>query len=78
MEKEMTKLENLTEKQMQVLTFLKEYQKENGCPPSLREIARHIGVTKHSAEERLRYLEYKGFIARIFNRPRGIKVLEAG
>jgi len=72
----MNKLESLTEKQREVLEYLIDYRKKNGWYPTLREIAKHFEITRHSVEQRLYHLEYKGYIERIFNKPRGIKILD--
>jgi len=55
----------LTERQRQVLNFLKEYISEKGYPPTVREVAQSLGVkwTK-GVEKHFRALEKKGYIKR--------------
>jgi repressor LexA len=53
----------LTLRQREVLEFLKEYISERGYPPTLREVARELGIkwTK-GVEKHLQALEKKGYI----------------
>lgn len=55
----------LTERQRQVLEFLKEYIYERGYPPTLREVARNLQIKWTKGIERhLQALEKKGYIKR--------------
>jgi repressor LexA len=65
----------LTERQREVLEFLKEYISERGYPPTLREVARELGIkwTK-GIEKHLQALEKKGYIKR-FPGARSIEIL---
>jgi len=55
----------LTERQRQVLDFLKEHVSEKGYPPTMREVAQSLGVkwTK-GVEKHFQALEKKGYIKR--------------
>jgi repressor LexA len=55
----------LTERQRQVLDFLKEYASEKGYPPTMREVAQSLGIkwTK-GVEKHFQALEKKGYIKR--------------
>ena len=55
----------LTERQRQVLNFLKEHVSEKGYPPTVREVAQKLGVkwTK-GVEKHFQALEKKGYIKR--------------
>ncbi len=55
----------LTERQRQVLDFLKEHVSEKGYPPTMREVAQKLGVkwTK-GVEKHFQALEKKGYIKR--------------
>lgn len=55
----------LTERQRQVLNFLKEHVSEKGYPPTVREVAQNLGVkwTK-GVEKHFQALEKKGYIKR--------------
>ncbi|MBE9528517.1 MAG: transcriptional repressor LexA [Proteobacteria bacterium] len=66
----------LTLRQMSVLNFLKEYLKEHGYPPSLRDICAAFGIKgAKNARKHLEALERKGFISRHPNRSRAIEIL---
>lgn len=55
----------LTERQREVLDFLKEHVSEKGYPPTMREVAQSLGVkwTK-GVEKHFQALEKKGYIKR--------------
>jgi repressor LexA len=58
-------MQELTEKQKRVLDFITSYADENGCPPTLREIADHIKVVgTGTVMQHLEALERKGHIQR--------------
>lgn len=67
----------LTRRQQEILAFLRQYLEENGCSPTLEEIAEHFslaslnGVYKH-----LQVLEERGAIKRLSNRARSIQLIE--
>ncbi len=55
-------MERLTERQKEIFNFLKSYVKDNGYPPTMREIGEHFGFTWLGARGHLRALEKKGII----------------
>ena len=64
----------LTRRQTEVLEFLKDFVMERGFPPTLREIASHLGVKGPKGPQKaLRILERKGYLRRI---PGGSRALE--
>ncbi len=65
----------LTERQKEVLEFLKKYISERGYPPTLREVAQNLQIkwTK-GIEKHLQALEKKGYIKR-FPGARSIEIL---
>jgi repressor LexA len=71
-------MENLTDRQKQVLDFITAYLEEHGYPPALRDIATHLdingtfGVMKH-----LDALEKKGYLRRSSGNSRGIALEHA-
>ena len=72
MEKQMEK--ELTRRQKEVLDFLKIFLREKGFPPTLREIASHLGVKgPRGPQKTLRILERKGYLKRA---PGGSRALE--
>lgn len=54
-------MEPLTEKQRQVLEFIKDRLSENN-PPSQREIARHFGLAQNAVYQLVGYLKTKGYL----------------
>ena len=51
-----TMARKLTEKQVQVLRFIYDYIKSNNCAPSLKEIAKALGISVNLAQSRRHYL----------------------
>lgn len=57
--------DNLTERQRQVLTFVRTYVAANGWAPSIREICRGVGLATPSAVVwQLDHLQAKGYLRR--------------
>ena len=68
--------EDLTSTQKKVLIFLKDFLREKGFPPTLREIASHFGLTGPKAPQKtLNILERKGYIRRVPGFSRGIEII---
>ncbi len=68
---------NLSNKQQKVLDFIRHYNREQGYPPSVREICVGLNLKSTStAHGYLERLERKGFIRRDPSRPRAIELLE--
>jgi repressor LexA len=68
--------EDLTSTQKKVLIFLKDFLREKGFPPTLREIASHFGLTGPKAPQKtLNILERKGYIRRVPGLSRGTEIL---
>jgi repressor LexA len=69
-------MEQLTERQQQVLDFITGYLDLHGCPPTLREISEHIG-TKGTATAivHLEALERKGYLSRREGSSRNISLV---
>jgi repressor LexA len=66
-------MKDLTLRQQQVLDVITRHIAERGYPPTLREIARHIGTSGTvSAMSHLEALERKGYIRREAGSSRGI------
>lgn len=65
--------DDLTERQVQLLNFLRDYQREHGVMPSTREIQRHFGFASQTAAmSHLRALEKKGVIQRHAGKARAV------
>lgn len=68
--------EELTERQRQVLQFIKDEIRAKGYPPSVREIGEAIGLSSSSTVHgHMARLEEKGYIRRDPTKPRAIEVL---
>lgn len=69
--------ERLTERQRQVLQFIKDQIHRRGYPPSVREIGEAIGLSSSSTVHgHLARLEEKGYLRRDPTKPRAIEVLD--
>jgi repressor LexA len=67
-----------TERQKNILEFLKDFIKERGYPPALRDICRHFGIkSPKNARKHLEALEKKGFIKRSANISRAIEIFHS-
>ena len=66
----------LTSTQEKVLSFLKNYLREKGFPPTLREIASHFGLKGPKAPQKtVAILERKGYLRRVPGGSRAIEIL---
>ncbi len=69
-------LRALTQKQQAVFDFIQRYFGEHRCSPFIREIQLGCQITSYkSALDRLNTLERKGFIRRLTNKHRGIRMV---
>lgn len=75
--REVSFLKKLSQRQSDILTFIKKEVKEKGYPPSVREIAEAVGLASSSTVHgHLSRLEQKGLIRRDPTKPRAIEVLD--
>lgn len=65
----------LTDRQSAVLAYIRDYISEHEYPPIIREIGAHFGIGVNGVVGHLRALEQKGFIERLPNSPRAIRVV---
>ncbi len=69
-------MEKLTEKQAEILTFIKKFIVEHGFPPSVREICKGMNLSSPAtAHSHLNQLEKKGVIRKEANKFRTIELL---
>lgn len=69
--------EGLTERQQQILNYIKEQIRQKGYPPSVREIGESVGLSSSSTVHgHLARLEEKGFIRRDPTKPRAIEITD--
>ena len=52
----------LTDRQQAILNFIDEHVKDNGFPPSVREIGRHFGIYPATVQDHISALERKGHL----------------
>ena len=68
---------NISAKQQKVLDFLRQYTKENGYSPSVRDICEGLGFSSTSTVHGyLCRLEERGLIRRYSFRPRTIEIVD--
>src|SRR3984893_2426641 len=67
----------LTERQRDILQFIREFQKDRGVAPTHREICDHFGFSSYgTVYKHLSLLEKKGLIRRDWNQKRGVELVE--
>src|SRR5215470_16841803 len=57
-------MKEMTERQREVLAFIKSFTERHGAPPTVREIGERFGFTARAAFDHLRALERKGVLHR--------------
>lgn len=55
-------LRPLTDRQHQVLAFFVDYTRENGMPPTIRDVGQHFGFSPRAAYDHVRRLVCKGML----------------
>jgi len=65
----------LTEKQRQVLSFVEEFCRLKGYPPTVREVAARFGIQPRAAVDHLAALKRKGYLHREPGRSRGLSLV---
>ncbi|MBU5267702.1 transcriptional repressor LexA [Virgibacillus proomii] len=69
----------LSKRQQMILDYIKEEVMNKGYPPSVREIAKAVGLASSSTVHgHLARLEDKGYIRRDPTKPRAIEILDVG
>ncbi|HVS33027.1 MAG TPA: transcriptional repressor LexA [Thermoanaerobaculia bacterium] len=67
----------VTERQRDILNFIREFQKERGIAPTHREICDRFGFSSYgTVYKHLSLLEKKGLIKRDWNQKRGVELVE--
>ncbi|MCL5982222.1 MAG: transcriptional repressor LexA [Firmicutes bacterium] len=68
-------MDQLTDRQQQILDFIRREVKEKNYPPSVREIGKEVGLASSSTvHSHLSALEKKGYIRRDPTKPRAIEL----
>jgi repressor LexA len=71
-----TESTQLTPKQLAILTYLRDYEREHGYSPTLQEVADHFHVTKVTIFEHVSVLERKGYLERLPHKARSVKLTD--
>ena len=67
----------LTERQRDILNFIREFQREQGVAPTHREICDHFGFSSYgTVYKHLSLLQKKGLIRRDWNQKRGVELVD--
>ncbi|EYF07353.1 transcriptional repressor LexA [Chondromyces apiculatus] len=67
-------MQGLTDRQQQVLHYIRQSISERGYPPTLREIGAHMGIrSTNGVNDHLRALERKGYLTREDMKSRALK-----
>jgi len=67
----------LTERQRDILQFIRDFQRQKGVAPTHREICDHFGFSSYGTVfKHLSLLEKKGLIRRDWNQKRGVELVE--
>lgn len=67
----------LTERQRDILNFIRDFQRERGVAPTHREICEQFGFSSYgTVYKHLSLLEKKGLIRRDWNQKRGVELVE--
>lgn len=69
-------MHDLTERQAEVLAYIKRYIAKNGYAPTVRGIAERFDIAINAAAGHLRCLEAKGKIVRAEGLARAMRVVE--
>lgn len=67
-------MKKLTQRQRQVLAFVKNYIHEKGYSPSYHDISQHMGVTQTAIKDHVHALVRKGYLEHLSGLPRSLKI----
>jgi repressor LexA len=68
-------MKGITDRQKEVLDFISDFTEENVCPPTVREIGEHFGISLRAVQDHIAALQKKGFISQAAKRSRSIRVI---
>jgi repressor LexA len=64
----------LTPRQLQILTFIRDFRRKHGYSPTMQELADHLDVTKVTVFEHVGALEGKGLLHRLRHKARSLEL----
>lgn len=77
LERELAARQKMTQRQQDVLAYIKRYLAAEGRSPSFPEISQHFGwASANGASTAVEALVARGYLRRGYNRRRGIEVVE--
>lgn len=68
-------MKELTNRQQEVLCFIRNYVSQHSCPPTVRETAHYFEISLKAVQDHFGALRKKGYIDHAEGRSRAIKVL---
>ena len=68
-------MKEITQRQREVLNFISDFIKENGFPPTVREIGVNFDISLRAVQDHIAALQKKGFLSQSQKRARSISVL---
>lgn len=68
-------MKELTERQEEVLKFIRSYTEANTCPPTVRETAEFFSISLKAVQDHFSALRKKGYLSRVEKRSRSLRVL---
>jgi LexA DNA binding domain len=75
----LSEMQGLTDRQAQVLSYIRSSILDRGYPPTLREIGAHMGIrSTNGVNDHLRALERKGYLTREDMKSRALRPMENG
>jgi len=69
-------MKKLTDRQKEVIAFIKSYIEENGCPPTIRECSVHFNISVRAVQCHYLALQKKGYLSNPLNKSRSIRLLK--
>lgn len=69
-------MKEITNRQKEVLDFISAFIKENGYPPTVREIGEHFKISLRAVQDHIAALQKKGFLSQSQKRARSISVID--
>ncbi len=67
---------NYTPKQLQIMSFIRDYRREKGTAPTLEEIGRSLGIHRVTVHQHVGALVKKGAVKKLPQRSRSIEILD--
>jgi repressor LexA len=67
---------NYTPKQLQIMSFIRDYRRERGTSPTLEEIGTSLGIHRVTVHQHVGALVKKGAVQKLAQRSRSIEILD--